>query len=134
LFLSFILSTTSIYLLSSGLINYTFFYTILIIANIGIAVFMMGVNVPLNTSMVKVIAPELRGRVFSTVSAISGGAVPIAIFLGGVIVNSASVSFLGILCSALLLVPILGFLLDGRVKHLLDGLDGETNGQLQTES
>jgi len=134
LFLSFLLSSTTIYLLSSGQISYSVFYIILIVANISMAVFMMGVNIPLNTSMVKVIAPEIRGRVLSTVSAISGGAVPIAIFLGGVIINLSSVAFLGIVCSALLIVPMLGFMFDKRVKDLLDGMDDEVNEQVQVVS
>ena len=103
----------------------------MIIAHLLLAVFMISTNVPLNTSLVKVIDPEVRGRVFSTISAISGGAVPIAILLGGIVIELSSVAVLGIVCAGLLLVPAFGFMTDKKVTGLLEGIEVEVNGQLQ---
>ncbi len=128
---SFIFVTIIIYLLSNDTINYTVFYVLMIIAHVGLAMFMMATNVPLNTGMIKVIDPEIRGRVFSTISAISGGAVPIAIVLGGVVISYGSVALLGVICAVLLLVPTFGFLFDKKVKALLEGIEGEVNGEVQ---
>lgn len=122
---SFLLTATNIYMLSTGVISYNLFYVFTIILNVMLAAFMMATNVPLNTGMVKVIDPQVRGKVFSTIGAISGGAVPIAIFLGGPIIAFSSVAFLGVICSLLLLVPTAGFLFDKKVKNLLQGIEDD---------
>lgn len=124
---SFVLVALNIFLLSNGTINYNLFYIIMIVLHVVLAGAMMSTNVPLNTGMIKVIDPELRGKVFSTIGAISGGAVPIAIFLGGPIIQLTSVAVLGLICSAILLVPTCGFLFDKRVKNLLDGIEKDSN-------
>ena len=123
---SFILVATNIYLLTNGTLTYTSFYIIMIVLHVVMAAAMMTTNVPLNTGMIKVIDPELRGKVFSTIGAISGGAVPIAIFLGGPIIALTNVAFLGVICSVLLLVPTAGFLFDKKVKQLLEGIEEDS--------
>ncbi|QMS85287.1 MFS transporter [Candidatus Xianfuyuplasma coldseepsis] len=120
---SFIFMTIIITLLTQSLINYPIFYILMIIGNIGMATFMMATNVPLNTALIKAIDQEYRGRVFGVISSISGGAVPIAIFLGGVIVSYTSVSVLAMVCSVLLLVPTIGFITNDKITHLFDSLD-----------
>ncbi len=128
---SFVFVSLIIYLLSKGIIEYPTFYVLMIVANISLAVFMISTNVPLSTSLVKVINPEVRGRVFSTIAAISGGAVPIAILLGGIVIELSSVAVLGIVCATLLRVPTFGFMTDKKVKGLFEGIEVEINGQLQ---
>jgi MFS family permease len=128
---SFVFVSLIIYLLSKGIIEYPTFYVLMIVANISLAVFMISTNVPLSTSLVKVINPEVRGRVFSTIAAISGGAVPIAILLGGIVIELSSVAVLGIVCATLLMVPTFGFMTDKKVKGLFEGIEVEINGQLQ---
>jgi MFS family permease len=128
---SFILITAVIFILAEGIITYRLFYILILVLNVALAAFMMATNVPLNTGMIKVIDPEVRGRVFATIGAISGGAVPLAMFLAGPLIAVSSVSFLGIVCSSLLLIPTAGFLLDKKVTKLLNGIEGEVNGQLQ---
>ncbi len=123
---SFILIAINIYAFDGGYLSYTVFYILTIVLHISLAGFMMATNVPLNTGMVKVIDPKVRGKVFSTIGAISGGAVPIAIFLGGPIIKASSVAFLGVICSALLLVPTFGFLFDRKVKTLLEGIEEDS--------
>ncbi len=128
---SFLFATLIIYLGSIDIINYPTFYVLLLFTHISMATFMIATNVPLNTSMVKVIDAEVRGRVFSTIGAISGGAVPIAIFLGGVVIQVSSVAFLGVICAALILIPTYGFMTNKKVRNLLETMDEDINGQLQ---
>jgi MFS family permease len=124
---SFILTAVVIYLLTSGTINYMTFYVVFIITNILLASSMITTNVPLNTSMIKIIDPAKRGRVFSTMTAISGGAVPLAIFLGGILIQLTSVTFLALTCSLLLLVPTIGFITDKRVRGLMTDFETKSN-------
>lgn len=128
---SFISVTLIIYLLDIGVISYWVFYTLFIISNVLMAFFMMATNVPLQTGMIKVIDPEVRGRVMSTVQAISGGAIPFAMVLGGVLIENTSVAFLGLVCSVLLLLPTFGFMTNKKVENLLDGISEENNGRVQ---
>ena len=128
---SFVLLSLIVYLLAQGTLTFSFFYILLIIIHIALASFMISTNIPLNTSLVKVISPEVRGRVFSTITAISGGAVPIAILMGGFIIEVSNVAFLGVVCALLLMVPTFGFMTDKKVKGLLEGIEVEVNGQLQ---
>lgn len=128
---SFALISIVILIHSMGYINYRMFYLLMIIAHILLATFMMSTNIPINTSFVKVISPEVRGRVFSTLGAISGGAVPIAILLGGIVIEISSVAVLGISCAFISLIPTLGYLFDKSVTQLLEGIEVEVNGQLQ---
>ncbi len=125
---SFMFVTVIIYLMTYGFIGYWLFYGLFIIANISMAVFMIATNVPLNTGMIKVIDPEVRGRVFSTIGAISGGAVPIAIVLAGVLVDLTNVAFLGLVCAVLMLFPTIGFMTNKKVKRLLESIEKDTNG------
>jgi MFS family permease len=124
---SFILTAIVIFLLTNGTISYGVFYVLFMLTNISLAIMMMSTNVPLNTSMVKIIDPEKRGRVFSTISAISGGAVPLAIFLSGVVIGLTSVTFLALACSAILLIPTIGFIADKKVGRILSHLETKTN-------
>jgi len=122
---SFFVITLLILFLSTDVINYTVFYISMIGANIFMAGAMMATNIPLNTALIKIIDPEYRGRVFGVISSISGGAVPIAVFLGGVLMSYTSVAVLGVTCSLLLLVPTIGFLINPKVSRMLDDMDDE---------
>ena len=94
LVLSFVLVTVDIFLLAEGVLSFWPFYWIMMGLHVMLAVFMIGANVPLNTGMVKVVDAKVRGRVFATMGALSGGLTPLAIILGGVVVDATSVSFL----------------------------------------
>lgn len=130
---TFIIMTLVIFALSENLITYWVFYSLMIVVFCGMAVFMIGTNIPLNTGMVKVIDPEVRGRVFSTVGAISGGAVPISMVLAGIIIDLSSVAVLGIICSVILLFPTIGFMTNKKVKTLLDNIPSDDEEELEVE-
>ncbi len=120
------------YLASSRYIGFTTFYIMFIIGMIVLAAFMMLTNVPLNTGMVKVIDPNYRGRVFSTIGAISGGAVPLSLLVGSAILELYGISVLGLFCVLLMIYPTIGFITNKKVKQLLDSIDehNEENGRL----
>lgn len=124
---TFILITVDIYFLSINLYGYWTFYWIFMATQILMAIFMMSTNVPLNTGMIKVIEPSVRGRVFATISALASGLTPIAIILGGYLIEATSVAFLGLTCSLLLLIPTFGFVTDKKVKKLLQGIEDDNN-------
>jgi len=94
-----------------------------------LAVFSMLTNVPLNTGIVKIVDADYRGRVFATIGAISSGAVPISMLLGGVIIEYYNVSILGLFCVIVVLFPTIGILTNKKVKVLINSIDkhfGET--------
>jgi len=130
---SFAFMALSMFLASSGYVNFTVFYIMLIVSSVLLAIFMMVTNVPLNTGLVKVIDPNYRGRVFSTVGAIAGGAIPLAMLLGGIIVEYMSISALGLFCVIMMFYPTIGFITNKKVSALLDTVDkhNEENGKLQ---
>lgn len=132
---SFLYMTVLIFLLSITYLSYPMFYILMIIGNIIMASAMISTNVPMNTALIKIIDPEYRARVFGVISSISGGAVPIAVLLGGILMSYTSVAFLGGVCALLLLVPTIGFLTNPKMSRLLDDIDDSNShiGDLVTE-
>lgn len=121
--LSFAFVALSMHLVSSGIIDFSIFYVLFLIGNVGLAVFMMVTNVPLNTGLVKIVDPNYRGRVFSTIGAISGGAVPVSMLVGGIIIEYYSISALGLFCVVMMLYPTIGFITNKKVRTLIDSID-----------
>lgn len=122
LVLTFVLMTATIYLLNAEVIGFWLFYGIMIGLQVCMACFMIATNVPLNTGMVKVIDANVRGRVFATLGALSSGLTPIAILLAGVIIEATSVSVLGLICSAIMLIPTIGMMTNKKVGVMLDSI------------
>lgn len=127
LVLTFMLMTLNIYFLSLDLYSYWVFYGIFMAMHVSMAIFMMATNVPLNTGMVKIIDPSVRGRVFATIGALASGLTPVAIILAGYLIEATSVAFLGFVCSLILLVPTFGFITNKKVRALLQSIEDETN-------
>ncbi len=131
LVLSFVMMTLIIYLLDIGFLSYWVFYGLFIVANIGMAFFMVATNVPLNTGLIKVIEPNMRGRVFAAISALAGAATPVAVLLGGVVIDATNVTVLALICSVLLLIPAIGFVFNKKVKGLFDGIERDNNAMAE---
>lgn len=125
---SFALLALVMHLASSGTIGFTTFYILFIISNILLATFLMLTNVPLNTGMIKIVDADYRGRVFATIGAISGGAVPLAFLIGGIIIEFYGISALGLFCVVVMLYPTFGFITNKKVKALFDSID-KHNGE-----
>ncbi len=120
---SFAYIAFTMYLASNGYISFTTFYIMFIIGMVLLAIFMMVTNVPLNTGMVKIVDPNYRGRVFSTIGAISAGAIPFSFLLGGYIVSYYGITGLGLFCVSVMLIPTFGFLTNKKVQVLIDSID-----------
>lgn len=126
-----ILAMTTIFALTSiavvgityGYLSFNFFYIIFVVLNILMAVAMIITNVPMNTAFMKVIEPSVRGRVFSTLQAMSSGLIPVAMILGGIIVDQYNVAALGIFSSIILLFPTLGLLFSTKIEKFFDIID-----------
>lgn len=111
------------YLVSTGKIEFILFYILFLIGMVFLAVFMMLTNIPLNTGMVKIVDPNFRGRVFSTLGAISAGAIPFSFLIGGYIVQYYGITGLGLFCVLVMLIPTFGFLTSKKVQILVDSID-----------
>ncbi len=123
----------TMFLVSNRYIDFTTFYIMFTFGMVLLASFMMLTNIPLNTGMVKIVDPAYRGRVFSTIGAISAGAIPFSFLVGGFIVEYYSISALGLFCVIVMMVPTFGFLTNKKVKVLIDTIDkhNEENAKLQ---
>jgi MFS family permease len=121
--ISFVLTSLFVVLVTYGVINYWVFYGLFLLANVLLAITMMYTNVPLNTAMMKAIDPEMRGRVFGTISAISSGAIPFSIIIAGVIVAELNTAVLAILCSALVTVVTVLYVKNEKISKMLNSLD-----------
>ena len=130
---SFAFIAFTMFLASNRYIDFTSFYIMFTFGMVMLAAFMMLTNIPLNTGMVKIVDPAYRGRVFSTIGAISAGAIPFSFLVGGYIVEYYSVSALGLFCVLVMLVPTFGFLTNKKVKVLINTIDkhNEENARLQ---
>ena len=106
-----------------GMISYWVFFGAYIATSILMAYYTNKVNIPLNTALVKGIDPSYRGRVLSIVQALAGAATPLAMVLGGFIIQVSNVGFLGVFCIVAMLYPLYGFTRDVKVLSFLDELD-----------
>ena len=113
----------AMFLASNGYVTFTTFYIMFIVGIVVIGISMMFVNVPLQTGMIKIIDADFRGRVFSTIGAISEGAVPLSFLAGGLIIEYGNVSLLGLFCVLVLLYPTFGFITNKKAKTLFDSID-----------
>jgi len=120
---SFTYIAFTMFLASTGRIEFITFYIMFIVGMVFLAVFMMLTNVPLNTGMVKIVDPNYRGRVFSTIGAISAGAVPFSFLAGGYIIEYFGITGLGLFCVLVMLVPTFGFLTNKKVRVLINSID-----------
>ncbi len=122
-----------IHLASTRFINFNIFYILFIIGMVILAVFSMITNVPLSTGIVKIIDDDYRGRVFATMGAISSGAVPISVLVGGIIVEYFNVSALALFCVIVIIFPTVGILTNKRVADLFDSI-GKYSGENNLEN
>lgn len=123
LILSFILTSVIIGLVTYEVIDYPLFYGLFIVANIALAITMMYTNVPLNTAMMKAIDKDIRGRVFGAMGALSQGAIPFAILIGGYIMRTYNTAILGLFCSVLVLIVGIVYVFNKGVYNMLNGLN-----------
>ena len=128
---SFVGLTIIINFVTYNIIPYWVFFTVYLIITVLLAIFMNVTNIPLNTAMVKAVEPNYRGRVFSILGALSTGAIPLSMIIGGAIVQATNVATLGIFCSVVMLYPLFGFTRNKKVLNFFGDLDQREYARLQ---
>lgn len=106
-----------------GVIPYWMFFVIYVLIVCLLTLYMNSVNIPLNTALVKGIEPNFRGRVLSILQSLSAGATPIAMLLGGLVIQNSNVATLGVICIVLVIYPMFGFIRNRKVISFYDSLD-----------
>ncbi len=117
--------TYLIYLILNGQIIYSTFFIWMIIVIFLTGMINMYLNIPLNTAFMKTIEPEYRGRAFSVVGTLSQAAVPLAVFLGGVLLQATDIITLAVSSLAILVVVVIYIFLNKNVTGFLRRLDQE---------
>ncbi len=106
-----------------NIFNYWVFFAGYILISVLMAFYSSRVNIPLNTALIKGITPSHRGRVLSIIGSLSGAAAPIAIILGGLIIQVSNTAILGFVCILGLIYPMLGIIKNQNVALYLTNLD-----------
>ncbi|QMS84703.1 MFS transporter [Candidatus Xianfuyuplasma coldseepsis] len=112
-----------VFAVTYGYISYMIFFALYVVCMTAMALFLNSVNIPLNTALVKGIEPSYRGRVLSIIQSLAGGATPLAIIIGGIIIQFSNVAFLGLFCVVMVLYPMYGFIKNPKVLQYFDSLD-----------
>jgi MFS family permease len=120
---SFAFTALTMFLITYNIVSYPVFYGLFILAMLFLATTMNFTNIPLNTSLIRVIEPQYRGRVFSTIQALATGAIPLSIVIGGIIISYSNTAILGLVCTALVMIPTIGFLTHPSIKLLFEQFD-----------
>ncbi len=123
--LIFFALTGSMFLVTYQIISFSFFYIVLIMINIILAYFMTLTNVPINTAMMKVINPEVRGRVFATIQAASMLMMPLSTMLIGPIINETNAAIGSSVFTVLIIFVTLGLITNKKIGQMLDGIDNQ---------
>ncbi len=121
--LGFILTSIDIFLVYENIISFYPFYFSSLLINAFMGIQIIYVNIPIQTGITIAIEPQYRGRVFSITGSLTQVAVPFAFLLGGYITEQYSVVVLAVVCSVLIIIPSINFLLSKKVKQLFDDVD-----------
>ena len=116
--------TGSMYLIISNEISFVFFWIMASTLMFLFGVVNIFVNTPISTSFMKTIEPAYRGRSNATISVMSQALMPLATFLGGVLIELGSVLYVGFFGSGLLILLWLFFSQDKKIRSYLEVVSG----------
>ena len=122
----FLTLTGSMFLVTYNIISFKYFYMILIAINVVIAYSMTLTNVPINTAMMKVIEPEVRGRVFATIQSTSMLMMPISTMLIGPIINETNSAIGSSVFTVIIIFVTLGLITNKKIARMLEGIDNQS--------
>lgn len=97
----------------TGSMTYQAFFWSIAVLMASIGIMNMYLNIPLNAGFMRAIEPEYRGRAFSVVGTMSQAAVPLAMFLGGILIELQGIMFVAY-SSIIILLLILVYLFTNR--------------------
>ena len=116
--------TGSMYLIINNEISFVFFWIIASTLMFLFGIVNIFVNTPISTSFMKTIEPAYRGRSNATISVMSLALMPLATFLGGVLIELGSVLYVGFFGSGLLILLWLFFSQDKKIRSYLEVVSG----------
>jgi MFS transporter, DHA3 family, macrolide efflux protein len=114
--------TGSMYLILSEQVSFTVFWLISIGLMFLFGVVNIFVNTPISTTFMKTIEPAYRGRSNATISVLSLALSPLAMFLGGVLIELGSVLYVGFFGSGILVFIWLYFSQDKKIRSYLEAV------------
>lgn len=82
----------------------------------------MGVNIPLGTALIKVIDPEVRGRVLSVISFSAQIATPVAIIIGGFLLRGGTINGIIYFTVFFSVTVTIFFAMSKKIRHMLINL------------
>ncbi len=112
-----------IYMMVNGMIVYDTFFMMMISVMFVTGLINMYLNIPLNTAFMKTIEPEYRGRAFAVIGTLSQAAVPIAVFLGGVLLEKTDIVTLSVTSIGVLILVMTYIFGNPVIRRYLKGLD-----------
>jgi len=121
MFVVFILIASLIIIYNNNLLTFWPFYIIFLLLIIAITSALIFTNIPINSNLVRSIDSDYRGRVLSLISAASGLTVPLSYMLAGKLIELTGVSTTLFVYSLVLVIPVVGFLTNKRVKKFIGG-------------
>jgi len=107
---------------SESLISYALFYPVFLSITFVFGLVNMWVNIPFNTGLTQAIDAKVRGRVMGLVSTIAQGLIPVAILIGGYLLEVTSVRVVLIVLTGVGFMPFVLFLKSTAVNQLLESL------------
>jgi predicted MFS family arabinose efflux permease len=110
---TYFMVTIAIYLMINSPYDYNVFWLLMSGLMFAFGAINIFVNTPISTAFMKTIAPEFRGRSNATINVLSQAAIPLSIFLGGLLIELGSVVYV-MLFGSFLLVFIWIYLLRSR--------------------
>ena len=110
---TYFMVTIAIYLMINSPYDYNVFWLLMSGLMFTFGAINIFVNTPISTAFMKTIAPEFRGRSNATINVLSQAAIPLSIFLGGLLIELGSVVYV-MLFGSFLLVFIWIYLLRSR--------------------
>jgi len=112
-----------IYLMVNGMIDYSTFFMMMVSVMFITGLINMYLNIPLNTAFMKTIEPEYRGRAFSVIGTLSQAAVPLAVFLGGILLEKTDIVTLSVTSIGVLILVMTYIFANPVIRRYLKGLD-----------
>lgn len=118
--LIYFVMTASMYLIINNEIPFNLFWGLSAGLMFLFGVVSIFVNTPISTTFMKTIEPAYRGRSNATISVMSMALMPLATFLGGVLIELGSVLYVGFFGSGLLILLWLYFGQDKKIRSYLE--------------
>jgi len=107
-------------LIINGSIAYTLFLVAVLLLMGALGVTLMYTNIPMQTAFARNIEPEYRGRAFSVTQTLSMAATPLAVFLGGVVIEFSGLMVLLYSCIAIQVFIILFVFSNKNIRYFFN--------------